>query len=155
MANAAAIGRFSSQMLTLLGAQNTVTISNGISVNSFSNNNGSVTLPSPGNLQQANLGLGVIGNYSSSTYDNTRCYFLSRGCSSTLSDTMSALAIDTAAMLGISVQELLEVSDIEGLLSFSPNAYRAFNNLRDPGNQTGTASDIDNSQSIQAGQIRS
>jgi hypothetical protein len=68
---------------------------------------------------------------------------------------MAGLAIDMAAQMGISPQELLEKADITGQLLFSENAYRAFNNLRDPGNQVGIVTSASNRYSLQARQIRS
>ena len=68
---------------------------------------------------------------------------------------MAGLAIDMAAQIGITPQALLEQAEVSGLLYFSENAYRSLNNLRDPGNQVGTVTSVDNRYSIQASQIRS
>jgi hypothetical protein len=106
-------------------------------------------------VSQSFLGGGVVGNYSPSAYDSTKCYFLSRGASKVYADTMTAMAIDMASMLGISTQALLEQADINGQLVFTENAYRAFNNLRDPGNQVGVVTTVDNRYSPQSSQIRS
>lgn len=153
--NIAAIGRFSSQMLTYLGTQKTVKTVNGVPTNTFKYGQGKTVFPSAGSLLQSQLGAGVVGNYSPSTFDSTKCYFLSRGAGQLYADTMAALAIDTAAQIGISPQALLESADANGRLYFSDNAYRAFNNLRDPGNQVGTVTTADNRYSLQARQIRS
>jgi hypothetical protein len=153
--NVAAIGRFSSQMLTYLGAQKTVKFVNGNPTNTFKYASGNTVFPSAGSVLQSDLGGGVVGNYSPNTFDSTKCFFLSRGVGSLYADTMAGLAIDMAAQMGISPQELLEKADITGQLLFSENAYRAFNNLRDPGNQVGIVTSASNRYSLQARQIRS
>ncbi len=154
-ANLATIGRFSSQMLTYLGTQKTVKIVNGVPTNTFKFATGPTTFPSAGSVSQADLAGGVVGNYSPNTYDNVKCYFLSRGVGTVYADTMTGLAIDMAAQQGISPQAMLETAGITGKLLFSENAYRAFNNLRDPGNQVGIVTTADNRFSLQARQIRS
>jgi hypothetical protein len=153
--NIATIGRFSSEMLTYLGTQRTVKTVNGNPTNTFKYSTGTNVFPSAGSVSQSFLGGGVVGNYSPSAYDSTKCYFLSRGASKVYADTMTAMAIDMASMLGISPQALLEQADINGQLMFTENAYRAFNNLRDPGNQVGVVTTVDNRYSPQASQIRS
>lgn len=153
--NVASIGRFSSQMLTALGTQRTVKTVNGVPTNTFKYGTGNYTFPSAGSISQAGLGLGVVGNYSPSSFDSTKCYFLSRGVGPLYADAMAGLAIDMAAMLGISPQALLEQTNTSGALLFTEDAYRAFNNLRDPGNQVGTVTTASNRYSLQARQIRS
>jgi hypothetical protein len=153
--NIASIGRFSSQMLTYLGTQKTVKYVNGNPTNTFKYSSGPTTFPSAGSVLQADLGGGVVGNYSPSDYDTTRCYFLSRGASLLYADTMAGLALDMALQMGITPQSLLESSNFNNNLLFSDNAYRAMNNLRDPGNQVGVVTSVDNRYSIQARQIRS
>jgi len=153
--NIASIGRFSSQMLTYLGTQKTVQIINGVPTNTFKYKQGYTVYPNAGSVSQAALGGGVVGNYSAASYDSTKSYFLSRGVGSLYADTMAGLAIDMAAQIGITPQALLEQAEVSGLLYFSENAYRSLNNLRDPGNQVGTVTSVDNRYSIQASQIRS
>lgn len=153
--NLATIGRFSSQMLTYLGTQKTVKIINGVPTNTFKFESGNTVFPSAGSVLQSDVGGGVVGNYSPNTYDSTKCFFLSRGVGSLYADTMTGLAIDMAAQMGISTQQLLEIADLTGQLQFSENAYRAFNNLRDPGNQVGIVTSASNRNSLQARQIRS
>lgn len=148
-------GRFSSQQLTNFGVQRTVTIKNGVPTNNFKYNTGSVTFPSAGSYLQSALGFGVVGNFSPPAFDSTKCYFLSRGVGTLYADTMTALAIDMAAQLGITPQALLEQSEVDSLLFFSDNAYISMNNLRDPGNQVGVVTTVDNRFSLQASQIRS
>lgn len=142
-------------MLTYLGTQRTVKTIGGVPTNTFKYNTGQAVFPSPGSVSQADLGGGVVGNYSPSAYDTTKCYFLSRGVGPLYADTMAGLAIDMASMLGISPQALLEQSGFNGKLLFTEDAYRAFNNLRDPGNQVGTSTTVDNRSSLQSKQIRS
>jgi hypothetical protein len=153
--NIASIGRFSSQMLTYLGTQKTVKYVNGNPTNTFKYASGPTTFPSAGSLLQSDLGGGVVGNYAPNSFDSTKCYFLSRGVGPLYADTMAGLAIDMASMLGISPQALLEQTEANGKLLFTENAYRAFNNLRDPGNQVGIVTSINNRFSLQARQIRS
>ncbi|MFI5405761.1 MAG: hypothetical protein ACHQ1D_04525 [Nitrososphaerales archaeon] len=153
--NIASIGRFSSQMLTNLGTQKTVKNVNGVPTNTFKYASGPTVFPSAGSLLQSGLGLGVVGNYSPSAYDSTKCFFLSRGVGPLYADTMTGLAIDMAAQIGISPQALLEQVGVDGKLAFAPNAYRALNNLRDPGNQVGTVTEASNRFSLQAREIRS
>jgi hypothetical protein len=153
--NIASLGRFSSQMLTYLGTQRTVKIINGVPTNTFKYASGPVAFPNAGSLTQSALGAGVVGSYSPSAYDSTKSFFLSRGVGNLYADTMAALVIDMAAMTGQTPQSLIEKSEINGRLLFSENAYRAFNNLRDPGNQVGMVTSVNNSLSPQARQIRS
>ncbi len=153
--NIAAIGRFSSQMLTYLGTQKTVKVVNGVPTNTFKYASGNTVFPSAGSVLQSDLGGGVVGNYSGNAYDSTKCYFLSRGVGPLYADTMTGLAMDMATQLGISTQALLESVNTSGQLLFSENAYRSFNNLRDPGNQVGIATTASNRNSLQARQIRS
>lgn len=152
--NLSAIGRFSSQMLTYLGTQKTVKNVNGSYVNTFKYQTGTTTFIDPGSLLQSNFGSGVVGDISPSAYDSTKSYFLSRGMSIAYADAMTALTIDTAGMLGMSPQALLEQSEIMSKLQLSDTAYSAFNILRDPGNQVGTMTDTLNKASLQARQIR-
>lgn len=154
-ASVATIGRFSSQLLTYFGTQKTVKIINGVPTNTFKYAQGYTTFPSAGSVSQSLLGAGVVGNYSPASFDSTKCFFLSRGVGALYADTMAALVIDMAAMVGSSPQALLETVDVKGLLSFTQNSYRAFNNLRDPGNQVGVVTSVNNSLSLQAAQIRS
>ncbi|HEY6437963.1 MAG TPA: hypothetical protein VIY47_15340 [Ignavibacteriaceae bacterium] len=153
--NIASIGRFSSQMLTYLGTQKTVKYVNNVPTNTFKYASGPTVFPNAGSLLQSTLGFGVVGNYSPTAYDSTKCFFLSRGVGPLYADTMTGLAIDMASQLGISSQALLEQTETDGTLLFTPNAYRAFNNLRDPGNQVGVVTTVDNRFSLQARQIRS
>lgn len=152
--NIASIGRFSSQMLTYLGAQKTVKSVNGTPQNTFKWSSGPTYFPSPGSISQADLGGGVVGNYSAATYNSTVCYFLSRGTGPLYAQTMTALAIDMANTLGISTQNLLEQSETGGQLLFTDDAYRAFNMFRDPGNQVGIVTTVNNKYSLQAREIR-
>lgn len=154
-ANIATIGRFSSQILTNLGTQRTVKTVNGNPTNTFKYSNGPTVFPSAGSVSQSAVGGGVVGSYSLSAFDSTKCYFLSRGAGAMYAEAMAGLAIDMASMIGISPQALLEQSDTNGKLLFTENAYRAFNNLRDPGNQVGTVTSVDNKYSLQARAIRS
>ena len=153
--NISSIGRFSSQMLTYLGVQRTVTSSNGgDTVNTYKYSSGTTVFPDPGNVSQSDLGGGVSGSYNASTYDSTRCYFLSRGVGLLYADTMTGLAIDMAAALGISVPSLLEQVNTNGQLLFTNDAYRMFNIFRDTGNQVGIVTTVDNNYSLQAREIR-
>lgn len=153
--NIPSIGRFSSQMLTYLGTQRTVRSVTGNPTNTFKYSNGRTVFPSAGSVSQAALGEGVVGNFALSAFDSTKCFFLSRGASALYADTMAALAIDMASMLGISPQALLEQSNVTGSLFFTDNAYRSLNVLRDIGNQVGTVTTVSNRFSLQARQIRS
>ena len=142
-------------MLTYLGTQKTVKSVSNVPTNTFKYESEPTVFPNAGSLLQSDLGGGVVGNYSGNAYDSTKCFFLSRGIGPLYADAMTGLAIDTAAQLGITPQSLLEQTDITGKLLLSPNAYRAFNNLRDPGNQTGIVTSASNRYSLQARQIRS
>lgn len=153
--NIASIGRFSSQMLTYLGTQRTVKTVTGIAANTYKYATGPTVFPSPDTVSQSDLGGGVVGNYSSNVFNSTRCYFLSRGAGKMYAEAMTGLAIDMAAILGISVQSLLEQSENNGQLLFTADAYRSFNMLRDPGNQVGIVTSVSNRNSLQAREIRS
>lgn len=153
--NIASIGRFSSQMLTYLGTQKTVKNVNGTYQNTFKYASGPTTFINPGSLLQSDLGGGVVGNYSPASYDSTRCYFLSRGIGAAYAETMTALALDISATLGISPQDLLEQSEISAKLLLSPDAYRLFNEFRDTTHQVGIVTTVTNKSSLQAREIRS
>lgn len=153
--NIATVGRFSSFMLTYLGTQKTVKNLNGVPTNTFKYAQGYTIFPSAGSIAQADLGGGVVGNYSSSSFNSTQSYFLSRNAGALYADAMTGLTIDMAAMTGTSPQALLETADTNTKLYLTGNSYRAFNNLRDPGNQVGTVTSVNNRYSLQARQIRS
>ena len=153
--NVPSIGRFSSQMLTYLGTQKTVRTVNGNATNTFKYSSGNTVFPSAGSVAQAGLGVGVVGNYSPSAYNSTKCYFLSRGASQLYADTMTGLAIDIAATIDLTPQELLEQSEIQQKVLLGPNSYRTFNIYRDPGNQVGVVTTVKNRYSLQSREIRS
>lgn len=152
--NVSSIGRFSSQMLTYLGTQKTVKSVNGTYENTFKYQTGPTTFIDYGSLSQSILDGGVVGSVSPSSYDSTKSYFLARGVSDVYADTMAALAIDIATIVGMTPQALLEQSDLMSKLNLSDAAYTAFNKLRDPGNQVGTVTSVSNKSSLQARQIR-
>ena len=127
----------------------------GSYVNTFKYANGTTTFLDAGSLLQSDLGGGVVGNFSPSAYDSTKSYFLSRGTGAAYADTMTALTIDIAATLGISPQALLEQSEISSNLLLSPDAYRLFNEFRDPTHQIGVVTSISNKSSLQSREIRS
>lgn len=153
--NIASIGRFSSQMLTYLGTQKTVKSVNGTYVNTFKYSTGRTVFPDPDTLLQSYYGGGVVGSMPTAQYNSTKSYFLSRGGTEVYADTMTSLTLDIALVLGITPQELLEKSEYMSKLSLSANAYRMFNELRDPGNQVGVVTTALNRDSLQARQIRS
>lgn len=148
-------GRFSSQMLTYLGTQKTVKTVTGSAENTFKYSSGAPVFIDPGSLSQSALGEGEPGSYSPAVYNSTKCYFLSRGASALYADTMTGLVIDMARVTGVSVQTLLEKSSVGTTIMFSDDAYRAMNLLRDPGNQVGRVTSLNNKFSLQANQIRS
>ena len=141
-------------MLSLLGAQPQVTLVNGVPTTTYKYASGSISSPNTSSINQSALGYGVVGSYSSDTYNTVVSFFLSKGLTTVYAETMAALLIDMALMIGIQPQQLIESSLSDTLLSFSDNAYRAMNNLRDSGNQIGNASDVSNNNSLQRRQIR-
>lgn len=153
--NISTVGRFSSFMLTYLGTQKTVKTVNGNPTNTFKYATGPTTFASAGSISQSVLGGGVAGSFKSNYYNSIKCYFSSRGASIVYADTMTALVIDIASIAGITPIELLEQAEHSGQFLFTENAYRAFNNLRDPGNQVGVTTSVNNRYSLQARQIRS
>jgi hypothetical protein len=142
-------------MLTYLGTQRTVKNVGGSIANTYKYATGPNVFPSPGSVAQAALGAGVVGSFSTASYDSTRCYFLSRGATQVYTDTMTGLAIDIANMLGITPAALLVASEVNGKTTLNSSSYIAFNILRDPSNQVGTATSVSNKNSLQANQIRS
>jgi hypothetical protein len=148
------IGRYSSQMLTYLGTQKTVKFVNGVPMNTFKYDTGPTVFPNAGSLLQSGLGMGVVAGYSPSTFDSVVCYFRSRGASKMYAETMAALVIDSALQVGKTPMQILEEAPSGNYIAFSENSYRAMNNLRDPGNQIGTTTSVNNKQSLQARQIR-
>ena len=154
VSNISSIGRFSSQMLTNLGTQRSVQIVPGSVANVFKYATGPVTFPSPGSVTQATLGTGVVGSYSLADYNSVTCYFLSRGSSQVYADTMTALTIDMASVLGITPASLLAQSEVNGQTALPSGAYTVFNMLRDPSHQVGIVTTVSNKYSLQANQIR-
>lgn len=152
--NISTLGRFSSQILTYLGTQKTVKSVNGTYVNTFKYNTGTTVFPDPDTLLQSDYGGGVVGSMPTAYYNSTKSYFLSRGGSEVYADAMTSLTLDIALVLGISPVELLEKSEYVSKLSMSADAYRMFNELRDPGNQVGVVTTALNRDSLQARQIR-
>ena len=152
--NISSTGRFSSQMLTYLGAQRIVQNINGSPANVFSYATGPVSYINAGSFLQSTLGNGVVGSYSSTIYNYVRCYFLSRGVGNTYADTMAAITIDVASIMGVTPQNLLEQSESFSKLMFSPDAFRFFNELRDPSHQIGKATTPSNSKSLLSREIR-
>lgn len=154
MSNIASIGRFSSQMLTYLGTQRTVKTVTGTSQNTYKYASGTTIFPTPGNINQSGLGVGVSGSFSGSFYNSTKSFFLSRGASDAYADTMTALTIDIASVLGVTPQSLLENTDVVGQLKLDSVAYQVFNELRDPGHQVAVVTSVNNRYSLQARAIR-
>jgi len=152
--NISTVGRFSSFMLTYLGTQKTVKTVSGNSTNTFKYNTEPTVFPSSGSISQSYLGGGVVGSLKTSNYNSIKCFFLSRGASEVYADTMTSLTLDIATMTGVSPISLLEAAEDSGRLMLTDNAYSAFNNLRDPGNQVGKVTAVDNRYSLQARQIR-
>lgn len=152
--NIATIGRFSSQMLTYLGTQRTVKTVTGSPANTFKYASGTTVFPSPGSLKQSDLGGGVSGAWAPAYFDSTKSFFLSRGATVVYAETMAAMTLDIAAALQVTPQSLLEKAEFVGQLTLDANAYRVFNQLRDPGNQVGTATSVNNRFSLQAREIR-
>jgi hypothetical protein len=150
------LGRFSSQMLTYLGTQRTVEkVAGGIAGNTFKYGSSSTVFPAPGSVLQATAGQGVPGSYSPAVYNSVTSFYLSRGASQVYADTMTALTIDTAAILGITPADFLIQSEINGQMVLKDDGYTAINMLRDPGNQIGTSTPVSNRDSLVASQIRS
>lgn len=142
-------------MLTYLGTQKTVKSVSGSTVNTFKYQSGNTVFPSPDSISQADLGGGVVGNFSPFVFDSVKCHFLSRNASVAYAEAMAALVIDIATMTSSTPQEVLEQVNSSNQMFFTENAYRAFNNLRDPGNQLATVTTVINKQSLIASQIRS
>ena len=153
--NLASLGRMSSQMLTYLGTQRTIKDVGGSYVNTFKYVYGPTTFVDAGSLLQSELGGGVVSNFSPTSYDSTKSYFLSRSVGSMYADTMTALTLDMSSIMGISPQTFLERSESQAGFTLLPNAYRVFNELRDPTHQVGTVTTVTNRTSLQARAIRS
>jgi len=150
------LGRFSSQMLTYLGTQRTVAIvPGGIAGNTYQYASSPTSYPSPGSVLEATGGAGVPGNYSPAVYNSITCFFLSRGATQLYADTMAALVIDTATLMGLTPANFLAQSEINGQLQLQSIGYTSINMLRDPGNQIGTATSVSNQNSLVSSQIRS
>lgn len=153
--NLSSVGRFSSQMLTYMGTQRTIKQVTGTLVNTFKYLYGPTAFVDAGSLLQSQLGSGVVGNFTPAVYDSTKSYFLARSTSKAHADTMTALTIDIAAVLGVNPQTLLERSYTTNGLDMPTDAYTIFNRLRDPSHQVGIATTVKNKESLQARAIRS
>lgn len=152
--NIPGLGRFSSQMLSYLGTQRTVSATPNGTYNTFKYNTGYTTFPSPGAIKMAYLGRGVVGSISGSMYDTIRCYYMSRGASTVYADTMTMLTKDIAASLGLSPLSLIEKAEREGKVLFTDDIMTAFNSLRDPSHQVSQCSNVNNRASFKSNEIR-
>lgn len=152
--NVPSLGRFSSQILTYLGAQRTVKLVGSQFANTYKYATGSISYPDVGSVQQYMGTITVVGNYTPAAYDSTKSFFISRGASIMYAEAMTALLIDMSYMLGVSPQSLLENSEVMGKLTLSTSSYSKFNNLRDSGNQVGKATAVTNNKSLQSRAIR-
>lgn len=151
----ASLGRFSSQMLTYLGTQRTVKITGGSQYsNTFKYRTEPTVFPPADSAQQALFWDGVSGAWNPNSFDSTKCFFMSRGASAVYAETMTGLAIDIASIIGVSPQAFLERVSNGKQLALTMDAYRAFNDLRDPAHQVGVVTTVDNRFSLQARQIR-
>jgi len=152
--NIPGLGRFSSQMLSYLGTQRTASVTPSGVYNVFKYTTGDTTFTSPGSAKMGNLGAGVVGNVSGGTFDQIKCYYLSRGASQVYADTMTMLTVDIAATLGITPMVLIERAQHDGKVLFSDATMTAFNNLRDPSHQVANSTSINNRQSFKSNEIR-
>lgn len=141
-------------MLTYLGAQKIVKNTEGSSANTFKFPSGTIYSSPAGTYSIPTNEVGSVGSISPDVYNSTKCFFTSRGCTAVVAETMTSITADMAELLGISVQSLLEQVDKNGKFQYSDDAYRAFNILRDPGNQVSTTKAALNSNSIVSRQIR-
>lgn len=138
-----------------MGTQRTIQDVGGSFVNTFKYIYGPTTFVDAGSLLQSKLGGGVVGNFTPTSYDSTKSYFLSRSTGTMYADTMTALTFDIASIMNLSPQTLLERSETLGGMMLPPNAYRVFNELRDPTHQVGVVTTVSNRNSLQARAIRS
>lgn len=154
-ANLSSLGRFSSQMLTYLGVQRTVKNVAGSLENTYKYASAPVVFPSPGTVGQATGDRGVVGSFSPNIYNSTRCYFQSRGASSLYADAMTSLTVDISRSINTTPMAFLEKVNPGGKLELTTEAYRAFNVLRDSGNQIAVVRSVSNKNSLLSRQIRS
>lgn len=152
--NIPGLGRFSSQMLSYLGVQRTVTQSATGTYNNFKYSSGDSVFPSPGSARMSNLGLGVIGNVSPDMLNRVKSYYLSRGASNVYADTMTMLTLDIATTLRITPIAFIELVEVDGKVLFTDDIMTSFNGLRDPSHQIAQSSDVNNRISFKAREIR-
>lgn len=152
--NIPGLGRFSSQMLSYLGTQRTVSVTPTGIYNVFKYALGPTTYPSPGSKRMSALGFGVVGSLSGGTYDKIRSYYISRGASIVYADTMTMLTVDIAISLGVTPISLIEKVEREGKVLFTDDMMIAFNTLRDPSHQVSRSVNVNNRNSFKSNEIR-
>ena len=146
--------RFATQMLAAFGMQRVVTTSTGSVGNTFKYATGSPVYIDPAvvnNIIQPGL---TVGYCSPTAYNQTRCFYIDRGASESYANTMVMITEDLRRMLGTTTVNLLEQSSVMGEIDFSDITYYQLNKLREPGNQVAKSSATNNTQSLQARQIR-
>lgn len=152
--NIPALGRFSSQMLSYLGTQRTVTQSVNGTYNSFKYSQGYTFYPSPGTEKLSKLGYGVVGNVSGNMLDRIKSYYISRGASQVYADTMALITTDIAFAMNITPVALIEKVERDGKVLFTDDMLTAFNLLRDPSHQVSITSTVNNRGSFKSQEIR-
>lgn len=146
--------RFAAQMLSAFGMQRAVTTSTGSVGNTFKYVTGTPVYIDPvavNSITQPGL---TVGYCSPTAYNQARCFYIDRGASELYADTMVMITEDLRRMLGTTTVNLLEQSSVMGKIDFSGITYYQLNKLREPGNQVAKSSAINNTQSLQARQIR-
>lgn len=137
-----------------MGTQRSINYVTGSYVNTFKYLYGPTSFVDAGSKLQSELGGGVVSNFSPTSYDSTKSYFLSRSIGDMYADTMTSLVMDIATNLGINPQLLLERAG-QNTFQLPEDAYRSFNQLRDPTHQIGNITTVSNKKSLQARAIRS
>lgn len=151
---AGAATRFATQMLAAFGVQRTVTTTTGSVGNTFKYGTGTPVYTDPvgaNNITQPGL---AVGYCSPTAYNQARCFYIDRGASELYADTMVMITEDLRRMLGTTTGNLLEQFSVLGKIDLSGVAYYQLNKLREPGNQVAKSSATNNTQSLQARQIR-
>jgi len=142
------LGRFSTQMLEQKGAKRTVTTTNGVKANVYSQKSGSEQFLSPTAVKLSFTGT-QAGSVSGDLFNAVFSYFLKVSRSKKTASTMAIVLIDAAKFQGVSPLTLIEAASANKI-NLVESIYPYINLLRGPGDQHERVRSIDNKDSVKS-----